>query len=190
MEKLFPGSFLKSQNWTYLWINSLKLYIFCFYCMSSWGLSKHIETKLQTTSLYLFKNKKRSGTSFPGSFSTWFLKKNISFVILYYLTKFHCLVAFTSWDIGQYVYSNCFLTRLWRHKFWNYPCLSNKAGFSTWPKSQGKNLNIMRAKWAFKMKEKTFFIIFKGLSLKQIKQFFLEGESPTLMNRLTFYSRK
>ena len=27
---------------------------------------------------------------------------------------------------------------------------------------------------------KIIFIIFKGYSLKQIKQFFLEGESPTL----------
>ena len=30
------------------------------------------------------------------------------------------------------------------------------------------------------MKYKAFFIIFKGLSLKQTKQFFWEGESPTL----------
>ena len=30
------------------------------------------------------------------------------------------------------------------------------------------------------MKKKAFFIIFKGLSIKQITQFFLEGESPTL----------
>ena len=29
----------------------------------------------------------------------------------------------------------------------------------------------------FKMKQKTFFITSKGLSSKQIKQFFLEGES-------------
>ena len=35
-------------------------------------------------------------------------------------------------------------------------------------------------KRALKMKLKTFFIIFKGLSLKQIKQLFLEGESPAL----------
>ena len=28
-----------------------------------------------------------------------------------------CLIAFTSSDIGQYVYSNCLLTSLWRHKF-------------------------------------------------------------------------
>ena len=30
------------------------------------------------------------------------------------------------------------------------------------------------------MKQKAFFIIFKGLSMKQITQFFLEGGSPTL----------
>ena len=30
------------------------------------------------------------------------------------------------------------------------------------------------------MKQKAFFMIFKGLSLKQIKQTFLEDESPTL----------
>ena len=35
-------------------------------------------------------------------------------------------------------------------------------------------------KRAFKMKYKAFFIIFEGLSLKQIKRIFLEGESPTL----------
>ena len=30
------------------------------------------------------------------------------------------------------------------------------------------------------MKQKAFFIIFKGLSIKQITQIFLKGESPTL----------
>ena len=30
------------------------------------------------------------------------------------------------------------------------------------------------------MKQKAFFMIFKGLSMKQITQFFLEEESPTL----------
>ena len=65
------------------------------------------------------KNKKRSETSLPASFSAWFLKKNISVVIYYYLTKSECLVPFTLWDIGQYVYCNCFLIRSWRQKFWN-----------------------------------------------------------------------
>ena len=35
-------------------------------------------------------------------------------------------------------------------------------------------------KRAFKTKQKALFITFKGLSTKQITQFFLEGESPTL----------
>ena len=38
----------------------------------------------------------------------------------------------------------------------------------------------MRRKRSFKTKQKAFFIIFKGLSLKQVKQILLEGENPTL----------
>ena len=34
----------------------LKCYTVCFCCMSSWGLSKYIETKLQMTCFYLIKN--------------------------------------------------------------------------------------------------------------------------------------
>ena len=33
------------------------------------------------------------------------------------------------------------------------------------PKSQDKNLNILRTKRAFEVKQKVFFIIFKGLSI-------------------------
>ena len=43
--------------------------------------------------------------------SPGFFKENVSHVILYELTKLHCLIAFTSRDIGQYVYCSCFLTR-------------------------------------------------------------------------------
>ena len=111
----------KKSKLSYLWINYLKFYTVWFYWMPSWGLSKYIETNLQTTCCYkaFLKNKNRSGISLPVSFSAWFLKKNISLIIFYYLTKFHCLVAFTSWDNEQYVYCNCLFTRLWRHKFWN-----------------------------------------------------------------------
>ena len=48
-----------------------------------------------------------------------FWSKNISLVIFFYLTKLQYLVAFTSWDIGRYVYCNSLLTRLWRNKFWD-----------------------------------------------------------------------
>ena len=46
LEKLFPGTFPKSQNWAYLSFNNLKFDSFCFYCMPSWELSKYIEIKL------------------------------------------------------------------------------------------------------------------------------------------------
>ena len=39
---------------------------------------------------------------------------------------------------------------------------------------------MWRTKRAFNMKYEAFFIIFNELSLKQIKQFFFEGKSPTL----------
>ena len=41
-----------------------------------------------------------------------FFNKNVSHVTFYQLTKFHCLIAFTSGDIGQYVYGNSLLTKL------------------------------------------------------------------------------
>ena len=43
---LFPDSFLRNQNWAYLWINILKFHAAYFYGMPSWGLSEHFETKL------------------------------------------------------------------------------------------------------------------------------------------------
>ena len=124
VEKLFSDPFLKNQNWGSFWINDLYiLYIFCFYCWSSWGISELIGTKLQTSCIYLiwnFKKKKRRGTSLPASFYTWFLEKSISPVTFFYLTKFQCLVPFTSWDIGKYGYYNSLLTKPWRNKFWIY----------------------------------------------------------------------
>ena len=44
-----------------------------------------------------------------------------------------------------------------------------------------KNLNILRTKKAFKMKHKAFFMIFKGLSLKQEKQNFFGRWEATLI---------
>ena len=47
-----------------------------------------------------------------------------------------------------------------------------------------RKIFILRTKRALKIKQKAFFIIFKGLSVKQIKQFFLEGENLTLKEGL------
>ena len=51
-------------------------------------------------------------------FLHYFSRKLFLWLLFFYLMKFHCLVAFTLWDIGQYVNCNCSLIRLWRHKFW------------------------------------------------------------------------
>ena len=51
----------------------------------------------------------RAATRLSGSFSARFLKKNLSLITFYELTKFHCLFTFTSRDIGQYVYCNMFI---------------------------------------------------------------------------------
>ena len=83
------------------------------------------------------------------------------FPIPKFLTKFHCLIVFTSWVIGQYVYCKYFLTRLWCHKFWNWRFLSNQAVFVHDQKSQDKNINILRTEELLK---KTFFVYSEGLS--------------------------
>ena len=81
VEKLFPVLFIKSQNWTYIWICQIEDY--------------RITLKLSSRPLpftsykAILKHRKKSGTSLPASFPACFLKKNISLVIFYYLTKFH-----------------------------------------------------------------------------------------------------
>ena len=118
LENLFPDPILKDQNGVYLWINNLKIYAVCFDCMLSWGLSKYIETKLQTTCFYLvkklsfffFKKKRVWNSSLPNSlFSVWSLKNNISF-IFYYLTKFHCVVYLSF--VRQLAMGNVFVNQV------------------------------------------------------------------------------
>ena len=104
-----PSPFLKYQNWAYLWIKVLYILFVC-QVEDYWKWLKLSCRPFGFSSYKAFlKHKKWSGTTF----STWILKKNISVVIFYYLTNFQYLVAFTSWDIGQYVHCSCLLTRLW-----------------------------------------------------------------------------
>ena len=60
------------------------------------------------------KNKKRSRASLSTTFWVWFFKKNVSHVMF---------------PASHYVYCNFLLTISWRHKFWNWPYLSNQAIF-------------------------------------------------------------
>ena len=47
-----------------------------------------------------------------------FHEKYFSFYVLLTDSKFNCLLAFTSWNIGQYLYCNYLFPNSWNHKFW------------------------------------------------------------------------
>ena len=64
-----------------------------------------------------------------------------------------CLVAFISWDNGQYVYCTCSLTRLWRLLNFEINFLFLiKPFFLRDQKVNIKNSNILKTKRAFKLK--------------------------------------
>ena len=65
------------------------------------------------------------------------------------MAKFHFLIAFTSRDIGQYVYYNRFCL-FFAISLPNYPCLSNQVVLLH--ESQDNNLNNLRRKRAFEVK--------------------------------------
>ena len=78
-----------TQNWAYLWINVLKIYIFCFNCLPSWVLSKMIDTKLQTICFYLTKLVKKTKSGLELISLPHFLHyfwRNI-FLLLYSITS-------------------------------------------------------------------------------------------------------
>ena len=133
VEKLIPDTFLEMQNWVYLWISCVKFNTACFYCMSRWRLSKYIATKVWTTCFDLkksvFEKQKEVCNLSPRLIFCMIYSKKYFSCYIVLPTKFHYLVSFTSWDIGQYVYCNCLLTRLWHRKFWNLPHFSNQAIF-------------------------------------------------------------
>ena len=109
MEKLFPDIFSK-QNWVHLWINSLKFYrlFFIIYQLEDYCNIMKLSCRLLTinSSKIFLKNKSRSGKTLSASFFAKFLKKQILlYSITWPLTIFNCLVAFNSWDIGQYTVS-------------------------------------------------------------------------------------
>ena len=118
MEKLVPDPFLKNENWAYLWINSLRFYTVCFYCMPSWALLKHVETKLQITLFYLILNffKKLKEVWDRLIFRIIFEENYFScYILLIHQVSLSGYLYFVY--IRKYVYCNCLLTKLWRHEF-------------------------------------------------------------------------
>ena len=118
MEILFPDPFLKNQNWEYLWINSLKFYRACFFCMAGWGISKYTEDHLLLPTIKL-SYKTKWGlklVSLPYFLHDFWRKK---FLLPYSITwsNFNVWLPLFGEIIGNI--GTCLLTRLWRHKFWN-----------------------------------------------------------------------
>ena len=103
--ELFPDVFLKTQNWAYLQINSLKFYIVSFL----------LYAKLRAIEILKLSCRK-------------------IFLLLY---------SITLWDIGQYLYCSCLLTRLWCHRLWNSPYLSNQVIFPMWSKKSSQKFKYL-----------------------------------------------
>ena len=104
-EELFPDSFLKIQKSVYLWINILSFIYFVFTVCQvedsrNW-LKLCCRALAFTSNKAFLKNQKRSGTSLPVSFSTRFLKKNISCYIILseQISRSGCLYFVKFWAI-------------------------------------------------------------------------------------------
>ena len=111
VEKLFSNTFIQNQNWAYLSIDKsemLESLVLKYVRVEVY--QKMFKLRYWKLAFILYKaflkNKKRSRTSLPASFSDWLLKSNIAHVMFYWLIKFRYLIAFSSWDIAQYVYCN------------------------------------------------------------------------------------
>ena len=101
--KLFAHCFLKSKLSISL-NQHIKNFIVCFYCMQSWGLSKDIETKHQTTSFTsykAFKNQKEVWNESPCLiFCITFEEKYLSYILLIHHISFpDCIWFVRYWAI-------------------------------------------------------------------------------------------
>ena len=105
--------------------------------------------------------RKEYGTSFSTTFCVRFLDKNISQITFHWLTKFHCLIPFTSWDIEQYVHYNYLFPQFMTSCILKLTLAFLSSHFPTWPKKSGQTFKYLRTKSEIK----NIFIIFKGLSI-------------------------
>ena len=148
--------------------------------MPSWGLSKYIKTKLQTTCFYLTQSfffKKDLKLVYCLIFGMVFEEKYFSYYILLtgqislseclYFVKYLCIVI-VCWPGCDVI------------KFEINLSIQIKSGFF-WHDLKAK------AKIWISWEQKAFFIIFNGLALKQIKQNFLEGESAALSRPVVLF---
>ena len=81
---LAPNPFIKTQNWVYLLINSLKCYTVCFYCMSKWSFTKIYNIKVLTTCFGLIWDflKNKNGQELVSLIFCYFWRRKM-FLLLY-----------------------------------------------------------------------------------------------------------
>ena len=106
-----------NQNWAYSRSIFYSFMCFAFIVCQVEGYRDRLELScrpLALPHLKLFQKIKRGLEPVSLFISCMIFEEK--YFCFFYLTKFQCLVVFTSWDIGQYVFCNCWLTMLWRQK--------------------------------------------------------------------------
>ena len=95
MEKAFPDSFLKYQNWACLWTNSLKFYTVYFIACKVEGSRNMLKLSCRllafTSRKAFLKSKEKSEASLPPSFSSWF------FISLVYSINWPHFIVWLPW---------------------------------------------------------------------------------------------
>ena len=103
-EILFSDPIVKSQNWACFWINSIKVLYSLFLLYAKLTTTKMCSCRpLVLAYIKHFSITKRSETSLPACLSTWYLKKHISLIILYYLTKFCLVTGLSSYEVYTFL---------------------------------------------------------------------------------------
>ena len=114
VEKLVPCSFLRNQNWAYIWINSLKCFTVCFYCISK--LRSTVVDHLLFYPIQSFFLKKSNFLSYflhrfwRKMFTKFFFLIKVIFWMLFLLEKFGKMCIVIIWNFE--IYLSFFIKRL------------------------------------------------------------------------------
>ena len=108
--------------------------------------------------------RKGSGTSFSTTFCVWFSKKNVSHIIINWPSFYSdqvslpdCLGMLRYWSICAL---QLFINHVVTSQILKLTLSFESSRFSTWPKSQGKNLKYLENKKSFSGEIKSIFSSF------------------------------
>ena len=108
---------------------------------------------------------KRPVNSFSTIFCKWFFKQNETHIIFNQLTKFHCLIAFTSWKMGNmYIAIICFRGC----DVINFELTSSFKSMKIWQKVKTKIKISWEQNKPLRWNKKHFSSFLKGLQLPKL----------------------